>query len=132
MHDRLLDGSLTNDQRVRIITDLVAAKRIGRRGHLVIDVFVFILIGIFVSFVTANIWNLSTLGELSDLLSLHSLIALPVLLFNLIGCLLVAVGAGFTIFVFLRYQRKPTESHIEGAVSQVRPQQTPTMPKQGQ
>ncbi|MCK4403249.1 MAG: hypothetical protein KAV98_05740 [Dehalococcoidia bacterium] len=96
-----LDNDLTTEQKLEGISTLVKSKRIGRRGHLAIDLFTLVaLLGMFIA-------SLSLRSEL------QSLLAIPCFIGILVGLL-------FILFGLFSYQRNPTKRFIEEILSELK------------
>jgi len=117
-------SGLCQDQQRQIVCQLVKDKHIGRRGHLPLDIIVFVSFSIFVLIATADIWNLSHLGMLSDLLCLTQIRDYPILASKWGGYLMIACGLVIECCVFRYFQKNPSKKYIDKVKKQLIPPQS--------
>lgn len=93
--DGILKGNFTLEKKVEAIAKVVRSKRIGSRGHWVIDLFVSV-ISLFILSVTITLSIQRKLDCSTSLITLS----------------MMGVGILFLIVGILRYQRNPSENFI--------------------
>lgn len=97
----LLDKDLTNEQKLEGISTLVKSKRIGRRGHLTIDVLTLVVL------IGMSAISLSLRSELQSSLA--------------VGCFTgIYIGLSFTLFGLFFYQKNPSKRFIEEILSKLK------------
>lgn len=100
--DGILRGNFTLEKKVEAIAKVVRSKRIGSRGHWVIDLFVSVISLVILS-VTVT---LSIQRKLDCSTSLITLI-------------MMAVGILFLIVGILHYQKNPSENFIKEIIKEM-------------
>ena len=97
----LLSNDLTTEQKLEGISTLVKSKRIGRRGHLAIDLFTLVVI----------------LGMLAVSLSLRSELQSLLTIACFTG---ICIGFLFILIGLFSYQRDPSKKFIEQVLSELK------------
>ena len=105
--------NLYKRDRVLLISRLVERKKIGRRGLMWFEVFVFIFFGIAITTVVIDIFNLIDLNSICYLFEIDGLRNSPTIASKWIGYLLVLVGLIIHVVVFFWFQRAPNRRLIQ-------------------
>ncbi len=117
-------AQLFPEQRQQLVAQLVKDKRIGRRGHGVIDAIVFVALFVFVLAILGDVCVQLSNQTLSKMVSASEILSNPLLGLKWVGYVLTAAGSLVCIYAFFCFQRNPTEADVSRVVSRVRKEAT--------
>lgn len=116
---RAIFANSSPEQRQQTVAQLVKDRRIGRRGHGVIDTIVFVTLFVFVMAILGDVWLQFSNQTLSKMVSVSEILSYPLLGLKWVGYVLTAAGSALCFYAFFRFQRNPTEADVTRAVRRV-------------
>lgn len=116
--------NLCPGQRQRLVAQLVEDKRIGRRGHGVIDAIVFVTLFFFIVAILGDVCVQLSNQTLSKMVWLSQILGNPLLGLKWVGYVLTATGLVVCIWVFLHFQRNPKRVYVNRVVGRIRKEAT--------
>jgi hypothetical protein len=117
---RAVFAQLYQTERQQLVARLVEDRRIGRRGHDVIDTIVFVALFLFVVAILGDVYIQLINHTLNKMVSWSEILSNPLLALKWVGYFLIGVGSLVCIYAFFRFQRNPTQADVIDALSRVR------------